>query len=385
MNLFSIAVRNLQRRKARMAFLVIGLLIGVATVVSLFTLSTSMRMDVQHKMENFGANILVTPTRNDLALNYGGIALGGVMAETTELIQADLARLDSIPNARNISIVAPKVIGIADVSGSQVMMMGIDPTVEFRMKRWWTLEGDEIRNASEVVVGSQVAQKFQLSVGSSVELDQASFTVAGIIMETGSQDDDLILISLPIAQSMLDKQGKVSFVEVAALCSDCPVDDMVNQIASVLPAARVSAIQQVVKSRMHALEQFETFSLAVSVIVLFIGSMVVFVTMMGSVNERCHEIGIFRALGFRKHHVIKLILTEAVLVSLLAGISGYLSGMAAASGLLPFVADAHAAIAWEPTLAVGALTIAVFIGAIATLYPALHASRLDPADALRTL
>jgi putative ABC transport system permease protein len=368
-----------------MAFLVIGLLIGVATVVSLFSLSTSMRADVQHKMENFGANILVTPSRNDLALNYGGIALGGVTAETTELLQADLSKLDSIPNARNIAMLAPKVIGVVDVAGSQVMVMGIDPTVEFRLKRWWTIDGSEINAVQDVVVGSQVAKSLDLTVGATIELNQKPFKVAGIIQQTGSQDDDLILVTLPVAQTMLGKQGKISFVEVAALCGDCPVDDMVKQISTALPGARVTAIQQVVKSRMHALAQFETFSLAVSVIVLFIGSMVVFVTMMGSVNERCHEIGIFRALGFRKHHIIKLILTEAILVSLIAGIAGYLFGMAAASGLLPWVADAEAKIVWDPILAIGSLVIAIFIGAVATLYPALHASRLDPADALRTL
>lgn len=385
MNLFGIALRNLKRRKARMAFLVIGLLIGVATVVSLFSLSSSMREDVQHKMENFGANILVMPTRNDLALNYGGIALGGVMAETTELIEADLVKLNAIPNAKNISVVAPKVIGIGDIDGSKVMVMGVDPTVEFRLKRWWTIEGAEISSVRDVVVGSRVAKSFALTVGAAIEVNKRPFTVAGIIQPTGSQDDDLILVSLPVAQTMLGKEGNVSFVEVAALCGDCPVDDMVNQISATLPGAEVSAIQQVVKSRMHALEQFETFSLAVSVIVLFIGSMVVFVTMMGSVNERCHEIGIFRALGFRKHHVIKLILTEAVVVSLVAGIAGYLSGIAAASGLLPWVADTHAQIVWDPTLAVASILTAIVIGAVATLYPALHASRLDPADALRTL
>jgi putative ABC transport system permease protein len=368
-----------------MAFLVVGLMIGVATVVSLFSLSSSMRADVQHKMENFGANILVTPIRNDLALNYGGIALGGVTAQATELMQADLVKLDSIPNAKNISVVAPKLIGVATVAGEQVMVMGIDPSVEFRLKQWWTINGSKIGSLQDVVVGSQVARAFALNVGTTIQINNRPFTVTGIIEPTGSQDDDLILVSLPVAQTMLDKQGQLSFVEVAALCGDCPVDDMVKQISAVLPAAQVNAIQQVVKTRMHALQQFETFSLAVSVIVLFIGSMVVFVTMMGSVNERCHEIGIFRALGFRKHHIVKLILMEAVLVSLVAGIAGYLFGMAAATGLLPWVADVKAQIVWDPAMAFGALVVAVVIGAIATIYPALHASRLDPADALRTL
>ena len=385
MNLFSIALRNLQRRKARMAFLVIGLLIGVATVVSLFSMSASMREDAQHKMENFGANILVTPTRNDLALNYGGMVLGGVTTQTSDLIEADLVNLDTIPNARNIAIVAPKIIGVADVVDTKVLIMGVDPNVEFRLKRWWTLDGDAINSRQDVVIGSQVAKTFNLSVGGAIDVDHKTFRVAGIIQPTGSQDDDLILVSLPVAQTMLGKEGKLSFVEVAALCGDCPVEDMVKQISAALPVAQVSAIQQVVKSRMHALEQFETFSLAVSVIVLFIGSMVVFVTMMGSVNERCHEIGIFRALGFRKHHIIRLIMTEAVMVSLIAGLCGYLFGIAAATALLPWVADDHAHVVLDPALAIGSVLLAIAIGAVATIYPALHASRLDPADALRNL
>ncbi len=183
----------------------------------------------------------------------------------------------------------------------------------------------------------------------------------------------------------MNKEGRVSFVEVAALCADCPVDDMVNQISTVLPGVKVNAIQQVVKTRMHALGQFQTFGLAVSLIVLFVGSLVVFVTMMGSVNERCHEIGIFRALGFRKNHVVRLIITEAGIVSFVAGLAGFVGGTLAAIGLLPFFIDASHAVQWNFALGGIALLGAILLGIIAATYPALHASKLDPADALRTL
>jgi len=385
--LFGIAIRNLKRRKARMAFLIAGLMIGVATVVTLSSLTVAMQEDIQHKMENYGANILVTPVRNELSLNYGGIALGGVSVQAQELRQADLPLIATIPNARNIAAIAPKVLGTVSVDGKTALLMGVDAEVEFHLKRWWHLDGAPLAAASDLVAGSRAAATLGLAVGGVVDIQGTTFQVSGILQPTGSQDDELLLVGLAPAQRLLGKVGVVSFVEVAALCGDCPVSDMVNQISTVLPQAQVDAIQQVVQSRMHALEQFQSFSLVVSLLVLFVGSLVVFVTMMGSVNERCHEIGIFRALGFRKKHIVRLILTESVIVSVIAGLAGFVTGLGVAWLLLPHLADSgHGAhIGFDPLLAGSAVLIAIVVGALAALYPALHASRLDPADALRTL
>jgi putative ABC transport system permease protein len=136
---------------------------------------------------------------------------------------------------------------------------------------------------------------------------------------------------------------------------------------------------------MHALAQFQTFALGISSVVLFIGALIVLVTMMGSVNERTREIGIFRALGFRRVHIISLIEMEAVTVSGFAGLFGYLLGMGSTRLILPFLAEAHLESAWDFRLAAGAVLLAVVVGALASLYPALHASRMEPTEALRAL
>jgi len=385
LKLTGIAIRNLERRKARMAFLIVGLMVGVATVVALLSLTSAMSADIQHKMENYGANILLTPKSNDLSLSYGGISLGGVSVDTRELNQDDLPKIETIPNSRNISAVAPKVLGAVEVNGAQVLIMGVDEKVEFHLKRWWSIAGEPIGAPDQLVAGSLVAAKLQLHPSDNVEISGETFVVSGILTETGSQDDNLLLAPLATAQRLLGKEGKVSFVEVAALCADCPVDDMVRQISSVLPDVKVNAIQQVVKTRMHALGEFRNFSLAVSLVVLFVGSLVVFVTMMGSVNERCHEIGIFRALGFRKHHVVRLILTEAGIVSIIAGAAGFVFGTMAAKGVLPLLVENAHGVVWNFVLGGGSVLLAILLGALAAIYPALHASKLDPADALRTL
>ncbi len=385
MRLRTIAFNNLRRRKSRFAFLVLGLMAGIATVVTLLSLSSALTAEAEHKLDNFGANILVTPATDELSLSYGGISLGGVTVDATEIRQEDLARIGTIPNWRNISVVAPKVLGGVMIGSSRALLMGVDPEKEFRLKRWWSVEGRPLAQDDELVAGSTVARRFGLHPGDRLDLKGKSFRITGILRETGSQDDGLLLASLPAAQRLLGKEGTVSLVEVAALCANCPVEDMVRQIAAVLPGAKVGAIQQVVKTRMHALQQFRLFSLGIAVVVVLIGSLVVFVTMMGAVKERTREIGIFRALGFRRGHVVSLILLEASWASLLAGLLGYLAGMGATRAILPLLSDGHPHLAWSAPLAAGSLLLALVAGTMASLYPALQASRLDPTEALRAL
>ena len=116
-----------------------------------------------------------------------------------------------------------------------------------------------------------------------------------------------------------------------------------RQIAEALPGAKVMAIQQVVKSRMEMLAQFTQFSYGISAVILFIGGLVVLVTMMGSVRERTDEIGIFRAIGFRRSHIMRIVFLEAAIVSGAAGVLGYLIGFGGAYSALALAADGDTA------------------------------------------
>jgi putative ABC transport system permease protein len=209
--------------------------------------------------------------------------------------------------------------------------------------------------------------------------------VSAVLAPTGSQDDQLIFAHLATAQAIFNKPGRVSMAEVAALCKDCPIEEMVAQISEVLPGARVMAIQQVVKSRMETLAQFKKFSFGLSGVILLIGSLVVLVTMMSSVRERTDEIGIFRAIGFRKRHVMRIVFTEAALVSGLAGILGYFLGLGAAQLALQFFAENAPVVRFSPILGIGAFGTALALGLTASAYPAFMASRMDPNEALRAL
>lgn len=386
MKLHTISINNLKRRKAKMAFLTIGLMVGIATIVTLVTLTRSMSSDIERKMDEFGANILITPQSNGLAMSYGGISLGGVSFDQREILEADLARIKTITNHKNISTISPKVLGGLKVGTRDVLLVGVNFDSELKMKQWWKVFGDTPKNQGELLIGSDAANILNLNPGDELMLKGESFKVAGVLDQTGSQDDSLVFASLPKAQKLLNKEGKITLAEVAALCSGCPIGDMVTQIAEKMPDAKVSAIQQVVEGRLKALDQFKRFSYAMAGVVVFIGSLIVFVTMMGSVNERTTEIGVFRAIGFRKSHIMRIILLEAALVSLLAGFLGYAAGMGGAKLALPFMAESkNAHLIWDTTVAFGSIGLALTLGLLASLYPALHASKMDPTEALRAL
>ncbi len=385
MRLEHIVLHNLRRRKGRAIFLVVGLMIGVATVVTLLSLTDALSQRAQHELENFGANIIITPRSDQLALSYGGIQLGGVSLVAEEIHQDSLAMIDSIPNRRNVALIAPKVLGTIDVEDQRIMLMGVDPAAEFKLKRWWSIAGRPVQQGLELVAGDAVARRFNLGMGDVLQIAGREFTVVGLLAKTGSQDDQLLIAPLTTAQEVLGKRGVVSMVEIAALCHDCPVADMVSQLQGVLPGVDVQAVQQVVKTRMHALDQFRLFAWGVAVTVVIIGALLVFVTMMGAISERTREIGIFRAIGYRRRHVLHLVLMEAAVVSALAGVMGYLAGVLATLVALPLLDGGQAVWHWNPTLAVAAVAAALIVGLAAALQPALRASRLEPSEALRAL
>lgn len=386
MKLHTISINNLKRRKAKMAFLTVGLTVGIATIVTLVTLTRSMSTDIERKMDEFGANILVTPQSNGLSMNYGGISLGGVTFDQREIREEDLAKIKTITNHKNISAVAPKVLGGIKIGAHDVLLVGVNFDSELKMKQWWKIFGEAPKTDNELLIGSDTSKVLNVSTGDTVQIKGEAFKVVGVLDQTGSQDDSLVFASLRKAQKVLNKEGVITLAEVAALCSGCPIGDMVTQIAEKLPDAKVSAIQQVVEGRLKALDQFKRFSYAMAAVVVFIGSLIVFVTMMGSVNERTVEIGVFRAIGFRKSHIMRIILLEAALVSLLAGLLGYAVGMGGAKLALPFMAESkNAHLIWDTTVAFGSIGLALALGILASIYPALHASKMDPTEALRAL
>ena len=252
------------------------------------------------------------------------------------------------------------------------------------LKRWWRISGSEPKAENEILVGNNVASKLDLKPGSIVTLKREEFKVVGTLGETGAQEDSLVFVQLPVAQRLLGKPGLLSLIEVSALCRNCPIDEIVEQVKTAIPDAKVAAVLQAVKTREETITRFTNFTAAISLAVLIIGGLIVLTTMMSSVNKRTREIGIFRATGFRRSHVMKIIFIESLVLSVLAGSFGWLAGMLLSMALGPKIANISVGVfEWNPLVAIGAILLSTTVGFLGALYPAIKAATLDPAEALR--
>jgi len=368
-----------------MIFLVMGLLIGIATIVTLLAITESMSRDIEDRLDRFGANIVMLPASKNLALSYGGITVGGVNYQAVEFEQSGLAKIRTIKNSQNLGIVAPKILGPAKVNGKDVLLMGADLQSELALKTWWLFDGDPPGKPNDLIIGSEAAKALGLTKGEQIQLAGQPFTVVTLLHPTGGPEDNIIIGDLNAIQGVLGKTGKISMVEIAAFCRGCPISEMTLQIAEKFPNAKVTALKQAVMAKMQSIELFKSFSYGVAVLVIFIGSLLVFVTMMGSVNERTREIGIFRAIGFRRGHVMQIILLEALVVGLIGGLSGFVLGNTIAWAALPVVIKNGTFAGINFSLGGVSILLAIALSLLASLYPALKASKLDPSTALRAL
>ena len=385
MKLIDVALRSLRRRSGKMLLLVLGLSLGVATVVALTSLNESMRSQVATTLDEFGANILIVPQTNDLAVSYGGVTVASASFDVGELRLEDLAAIDTIKNAANISILSPKLLSAAEVEGRTILVAGVRFSDELLLKQWWEIDGAPPASPDETLLGYRVAKQLGVEAGDEVRIYGITLHIAGILRENGSQDDDIIFADLGTVQAAIGRPGVITLAEVAALCTACPIEEMVIQISEVLPQARVTALRQAVALRMETADQLTRFGLVVSVIVVLIGSLVVLTTMLSAVGERKQEIGLMRALGFRRRHIARVILSEAAMVSVVGGIVGWGLGVLGAALLLPRLVDPQATLSVTPLLVVGSVFGALLIGLAGAIYPALQAAKLDPTTALRAL
>ncbi|WP_291346827.1 FtsX-like permease family protein [Desulfobacula sp.] len=386
MKLHNISFGNIKRRKGKMFFLVLGLVIGISTVVTLLSITQTMTRNIEERLNQFGANIVMVPKSENLSLNYGGIDVGGVSYKVREFDQEQLEDIKTIKNYKNLSIIAPKVLGPVTVNGKNVLLMGVLFEEELALKTWWHKTGGTFpEKENEVMLGSQIATLLGFKTGGIINLSGNSFKVATILKPTGASEDDAIIASLGASQRLLGKEDKLSMVEISAFCQGCPISEMTLQIAEKFPNAKVTAMKQAVMSKMQSIDMFKSFSLGVSIIVILIGSLLVLVTMMGSVNERTREIGIFRAIGFRSGHVMQIILLEAMLLGIIGGILGFVIGNLIAYGIIPVMIKDGAFAGINANLGIVSIFMAVALSLLASLYPAFKASNMDPSEALRAL
>jgi putative ABC transport system permease protein len=396
MKLYQVVVKDIMRRKKRVLYASLGVVIGITTIIAVLTIALAGQTNIYGQLEKYGANLMVMPAISDIDIGLGGLSLGTLavgenyisedkLPEIRQIADGMIRKARDIEDEGNITTIAPKLYMSTRINGTSVIVVGVDPQEERLVKTWWRIsQGKYLAAPDEALVGATVAELLGFNVGDNITLNGREVTITGILEETGSNEDYQVFLPIKTVQEAFDKEGLVSSIDVRALCSACPTSDIATSINGNIPGVRAVAVKQIAETEMGMMEKVSKFLLALAGITLAVGCFGVVNTMLTSVHERIKDIGIMRAVGASRNQIMKIFLYEALIIGVAGGFLGYVVGtlLAYAVGPLIFggVAVTYAAQYFLPSLA-----LATLIAAIATVYPAFRASKIRVADSFRSL
>ena len=396
MKLYQMVLRDVIRRKKSVLFAVIGVIIGTMTVVGIFTIARAGEARMIDQLEKYGPNLTVIPAISNVDMQLGGLSLGTLsvgenyLAEETvpqirEIADSEIREALGLDDEGDIATIAPKLYINTKVNGTSVMVVGVEPQEEINIRTWWRVgEGEYLEHTDQALLGAFAAELLGLSNGDWIALNGADITVAGILEETGSDEDYQVFVPLETLQRAFDKEGLISSMDIRALCNACPVVMIADSINNAIPGVRAIAVQQVASAEAEMMGRINRFMLALAGITLAVGLFGVGNTMMRSVNERIKDIGIMRAVGASRNQIMKVFIYQAIVIGIVGGVFGYLAGTLLAYALGP-VLFGVSAISPVPQYFPMALGIAIGVAVIATVYPAFRAARIKVADSFRSL
>jgi len=225
-------------------------------------------------------------------------------------------------------------------------------------------------------VGSLVAERLKLKKGTTVTLEGQPFTVAHLLPETGTIDDNRIFAHLHSVQKLLGTGRQISNIEIMGCCSEIS-DGLLGKLRNILPDTRITTIGHIVNTQIETNTLMSKISLVLLVIIVLVGAISIGNYMWANVEERRREIGTLITVGLTRGHIYRLFLAKSLVLGLVGGTLGYTVGTVAAVILGPQLAGLQI----SPVLVYLALSIAiaVIISLLGSWYPVFRAARLDPA------
>ena len=394
MRLHSIVLKDIFRRRTKLLVGVLGVVIAASAIVAVITTFTAATDSLYDESGKFGANIIIRPQTNSIPLIEGSTTVGSISTGENYIDESKLPNIYTIENSANLAVVSPRLYGIANIgisSSSPVILMGVDPKEEPKIKAWWKLDGRWISaedgERTEVMLGSDIAKPLGLVAGSTITLTNGNNSVDGdvvaVIETTGGSEDGYIITSLKTAQYLFDNEGKISSIEVRALCNDCPVEEMSRQIEAALPNVEARAMSQIVLSEMALIKRTQSSAMAVSIITLLVSALTVASTMLASVNEKLKEIGIMRAVGASDIQIVSMLLFEGAIIGAIGGSVGFVLGTLVSFVAAPLLLSVTPSPIW--ILLPAAAGVSITVGMVASVIPAKRAVSIDPAEVLRSV
>jgi len=384
------AVNSIRHRKLRSWLTVIGIIIGVAAIISLITVSRSLQSTIESQFEQFGANrIIISPK----GFQGPGTASEGLTTEDVKTVEKISGFKYVVPGLfRSTEIKFGKETGFTLVSGTPAEnfeQFFVDSGSKLQEGRF-IKQGDK----DVAVVGPRVIDTMfdsTLRLGSKIQIKSKEFKIIGILKEVGnSQDDSQINIPLEAAREIFNEPNDVDAI-IAQVKSASDIPLLQEKIKKELERKRndtnfqVVTATQILEQINQVLGVMQFVLVGIAAISLVVGAIGIMNSMYTSVLERTKDIGIMKAIGARNSDILKIFLIESGLIGLVGGIFGTIlgTGMALIIGQFSKNAGFLLTITIEPFILIFGLLFAFVVGVISGSLPAYQASKLKPVDALR--
>jgi len=397
---FRIAFKALGRNKMRTALTMLGMIIGVAAVITMVALGTGAQTSIESQIQSAGTNMIIVAAGN---FTQGGVRQGQGNAST--LTPDDANAIRSVPGVQYVAAgvnTRGQLVASNQNWGTQVQGTDVDMPL---IRSWPTQLGaffsaQDVATASKVaVLGSVVRDQLfgpdMDPTGQVIRINNQPFTVSGVMASKGQsgmgQDQDDVVF-VPYTTVMKKLRG-ITFIQQAQVSAASATDTSAtaDRIAALLRVRHkiqpgdpddfmVRTMEEMAAVRVQATQTMTALLASIAGVSLLVGGIGIMNIMLVSVTERTREIGLRMAIGARGRDVLLQFLVEAVVLSLFGGSIGIALGFALSQGVTFWM---NWPTAVSPQAVVVAFGFAAMTGVFFGFYPARKAAALDPIDALR--
>lgn len=393
---------NIKHRKVRAWLTMLGIIVGIAAVVSLISLGTGLQASVTEQFEMVGSDkIIVVPGASVFASASGGAA--GI-----EITNKDIKVIEGVNGVSLVGGFISKIGQIKfkdEIKYTFVSGMATDESrkiVEdmqsFEIIKGRNLEeGDRFKAVIGIMLYEGDVFESKVNVRDKISIEGQNFKVIGVLGRIGNpSDDSQILIPLDIAGEVLNAEDAYTALMVQVKKGEDPAF-IAEKIRSELRDSRnvdegeedfsVQTFEEIMETFGTVLGIVSAVLIGIAAISLLVGGIGIMNTMYTAVLQRTQEIGVMKAVGARNSDILKLFLIESGIYGLIGGSIGILIGVGIALGIVAigkqYVGEALLRADISPLLIFGSLAFSFIVGGLSGVAPAYRASRLKPVDALR--
>lgn len=372
----------LRSNRGRLTVALIAVISGATVISALLNVEFDVERKLTQEFRGLGANVLI-------GAKSGQQAVSGTIASTGS---AQLVSESSVENAiaanksQEVAASAPFLFAVARVNGTPVVVAGTWLDQLAGLNPSWRMDGDWIEkrdDAEDCVIGRKVAQQFGLAPGSEIVLSyvdkHAEAHVSGII-DSGSNEDNQIFLSLPTAWKLTGDRGYVSLWQVSVRGASETINRYIAQVSAALPAYDVRPIRAVTQAEGNLLARTRLLIVSMIVLILVLTAFCVLATMAALAMERRKDVGLMKALGGSISRILGLFLAELGTLGAAGGLIGCVLGIVLARWIGERVFGASIQAHWD----IFPLTIVMMvIVALAGALPLRLLGKVKPAVILR--